>query len=541
MESSRSSRLTIYDESGAIIESPVEGRSYGIAVDIVKERWGTLSLKLGTISLPLRMDEEALFAHSELPPCGPGQYELSLACGVFRESRKITVTPQHFTESDIRSMMHDLTEQLPKSIASLLKRCGGLAGTTVGQGRGSTIEQEFANLTLAMRGTTERLGILQILPVLERECHVVMVSRHELRKANQVRRPDISKLPMAMSMADNITPGGSLKRMYEATVVESFETYENRLVKSYVQTLQGQLSRLKARLKSEPAPPAVASELEALSSEFRLTCTRASFLGKVRIPLTSAARITMVLLKNPAYRVVLEDYVALHKQSSIRLAEPALDAPLNRFPYLYQLWANLTVINIMLQFCADSGYTCLSHHLIKRDNDGLFIQFMNAGEVAMELGCPNTGKVVSLVPWRLHAGIKDKQELPPSTIITIHSPDKPPVSLLFDPNYRVVDDPKQAAVETVAKKKSSATKKSDQIDNIETHAIAPMKENIDELRQCMAQMKGADGVQQAQYGAILYPGQRIQISAGLEALTALPSDQDALKKIIWSVLSHFLS
>jgi hypothetical protein len=557
MESSRSSRLTIYDDSGAIIECPVEGRKYGIAIDIVKERWASLSLKLGTVPLSMRMEEEALFAHSELPPCAPGHYELSLVCGVFRERRTITVMPKHFSENDIKAVMHDLTERLPKSIASLLQECGGLSGTNLIQDKQSTIEQELLKLTLAMKGTSKKLGILQILPILQRECHQTMVSRTELRKANQVRRPDISKLPMAMSMADNLAPNGALKRMFEATVEPSVETYENRLVKAYVQTLQGQLSRLQARLKSEPAPPAIANDLEALSSEFRLACTRASFLQKVRIPLVSAARITMVLLKNPAYRVVLEDYVALHKQSSIRLVEPALSTPLNKFPYLYQLWSNLTVVSVLLQFCAAAGYRCLSHHLIKRDNEGLFIQFVNSGEAAIELSCPATRRIVSLVSWRPETGSKNSlsmnQALPPFTVISLYSPDKPPVTLLFDSKYRVVDEGAKSAVEEQADRENEAEKKgtakrarakrdADKNEIFETsNAVALVKEDIDELRQCMINASWFKGLNQAQYGAILYPGQRRQIAPAVEALPALPSAREALEKIIYDVLKSYLA
>jgi hypothetical protein len=53
----------------------------------------------------------------------------------------------------------------------------------------------------------------------------------------------------------------------------------------------------------------------------------------------------------------LEDYLALYKHSSVRLEEPALNAPLNKFPFLYQLWANLMVVSVVLQVCAESKET----------------------------------------------------------------------------------------------------------------------------------------------------------------------------------------
>jgi hypothetical protein len=302
------------------------------------------------------------------------------------------------------------------------------------------------------------------------------------------------------------------------------------------------MSRLQARLESEAAPPAMASDLEALASEFRLACTRATFLRQVRLPFVSAGRVTMVLLKNPAYRAVLEDYLALHKQSSVRLEEPALNAPLNKFPFLYQLWANLKVMSVMLQVCAESGYLCVSHRWVKRDNKGLFIQVMYDGEAAIELSCPITGRGVRLLPWRTDSGseknLSTSHELPPGLAIAIYTAEKPPVVLLFDPKYKVAPE---SAKKAVAKKTSAKTKaaKNEMVDAL--GAIEPMKEDIDELLLCMDQVRTPEGVREIQYAAILYPGQRKQIASDLEALSARPSDGEALQKNVYDLLRRYLA
>jgi len=562
MESSPSSRLSFYTEPGAIIPCPVEGRQCVIAIDIAKEFWPAISLKLGTVSLALRLDEAATCAHSDWPACGPGNYELSLECGDIRERRTITVVPQHFTVSDFTAMIHELTQLLPKSIASQLQECGGLSGTNLALDHEPTILQEFFNLRGAIKGTKERLGMTQILPIIQRECNQVLLPRHELRPANKVRRPEISKLPQAISMPDNIFSSGALKQMFDVTVEPSFETYENRLVKAYVQALQSQMSRLQVRLDSQAAPPAIASDLEALVSEFRLACTRATFLRQVRLPFVSAGRVTMVLLKNPAYRAVLEGYLALHKQSCVRLEEPALNAPLNRFPFLYQLWANLKVVSVMLQVCAESGYRCVSHPWIKRDNKGLFIQVMYDGEAAIELSNPTTGRAVRLLPWRIDSESENSgsensgsensasedpsstnQELPPALAIAIYTPEQPPAVLVFDPKYKVAAASAQSAVaKTTVAKKTPAKTKAAKIEMIDAlSAIEPMKEDIDELLLCMDQVTSAEGVREIQYAAILYPGQRKQLAADLEALPAHPSDGEALQKNVYDVLRRYLA
>jgi len=544
MESSPSSRLSFFIEPGATIKCPVEGRKCGIAIDIPRELWPSISLTLGTVALPLQLDEAAMCAYSEWPPCGPGHYELSLVCGDIHERLTITVMPQYFSESEVNSIIHDLTELLPKSIASRLQECGGLLDINLALDHEPTILQAFLKLRRGIYGTEDRLGILQILPIIQRQCHQVLVQRPEIRDTNRARRPDISKLPQAISMPGNVSASGRLKQMFDVTVERSFETYENRLVKAYVKALQSQISRLQARLGSELAPPAVATELEALSSEFRLACTRATFLREVRLPFGSADRVTMVLLKNPAYRAVLEDYLALYKQSSVRLEEPALNAPLNKFPFLYQLWANLRVVSAMLQGCAESGYLCVSHPWVKRDNKGLFIQVVNDFEPAMELSCPTTGRAVRLIPWRRDRGsentLSTSQDLVPALAIAIYTPEKPPVVLLFDPRYKVAA---QSAKRAVAKKTSAKTKaaKNKMAETLIAIAIEPMKEDIDELLYCIDQVRGPEEVCEIQYAAILYPGQRKQIASDLEALPARPSDGDALHKNVYEVLRRYLT
>ena len=552
MELSPSSRLSFFTETGAIIQCPIEGRKFGIAIDIPRELWPSISLTLGPVSLPLRLGEAALCAHSEWPPCGPGHYELTLVCGEIYERRPIVVVPEYFTEGDFNAIIAELTDALPKSIASNLQACGGLLGTNLAQDREPSIEQEFFRLRRAIVGTKERLGILKVLPMIERDCYHVFKPRHELRKLNKARKPDISKLPQLISMPGNFFSSGALKQVFDVTVERSFETYENRLVKAYVQALQSQLSRLQARLEAEVAPPAIARELESLVAELRLTCARATFLREVRLPFVSAGRVTMVLLKSPAYRAVFEDYLALYKKSSVRLEEPALKTPLNNFPFLYQLWANLRVVSVMLQVCAELGYRCVSHPWVKRDAKGLFIQVMNDGDVAIELSCPTTGRVVSLVPWRTDAGnenppsegpagdaLSQSQQVPPALAIAIYTPEKPAVVLLFDPKYKVSD---KAAATKKTNTKTGTAKGAQKEEVVETlSAIEPTKQDIDELLHCMDLVRTPEGIREIQYAAILYPGQRQQIASDLEALPARPMDGGALQNGVYEVLRRYLA
>jgi hypothetical protein len=537
MESSPSSRLSFFIEPGATIASPDEGRTCGIAIDIPRELWPSISLTLAEVALPLHFDETAMHAYSEWPACGPGRYELSLVCGLIRERRTITVMPHYFNESEIGAIIHDLTDQLPKTIASSLQECGALLDANLALDHGTTIQQDLLKLRRALKGSKERLGLLQILPVIQRQPHQVLVTRHEVRDTEKARRPDIAKLPSAISMPGNFSASGALNQMFDITVETSFDTYENSLVKAYVTAMQSQIARLQGRLKSEPAPPAVAAELEVLSSELRLACTRASFLRQVKKPFVSADRVTMVLLKNSAYRAIWEDYLALYKRSTVRLDEPALNDPMNNFPSLYQRWVNLKVVSVMLRVSAELGFQCISLPWVKKDHTGLFIHAVHDFEDAIGLFCPRTGRTIKLIPWRTdNESSKSEHDLPQTVAIAIYAPERPPVVLVFDAKYRVAAEGagKTGGKKTRAKK---ATKKQ-QEDTLET--VEPMKEDVDELLYCMEKLKTPGGVREIQYAAILYPGPAKQIAPDLEALTARPLDSESLQRHVYGLLRRYL-
>ena len=539
MASSPSSRLNFYDESGAKIAYPVEGRKCDIVIDVPKELHSDISLKLGTVLLPVHTEEAAICAYSVWPASGPGHYDLSLSCGNIREHRTITVMPEYFTTTDCTSMINDLTDLLPKSIASKLFQCGAQLGTEQGREQKSSIEDEWLRLRHAITGTTEKLGLLQILPIIQRECHQILLPRLEVRTADKIRRPEMSRLPQAISMPGNMVADDELYQMFDVTVEQSFETYENQLVKTYVQALRSRLSRLQAKVKAERAPSAMANELDALANEFHLACARASFLRKVRRSSVSAERVTMVLLKNPAYRAVLEGYLALNQQSLITLEEQALNAPLNKFPFLYQLWVNLRVLSAMLQVCAESGYRCVSHHWVKSYRKGTFIQVMNDDKAAVQLSSPTTGTHVSLIPWRPGYESQNISNLqrPMALAIAIETPVKPLVVLLFNPKYKVaLKSATKAAKKTEAKTIAAKNELEEMVSSIE-----PLKEDIDELLRCIELLRDPGGEREIKYAALLYPGQGMPIASEVEALSAHPAHGDSLQKNICDVLRRYLA
>jgi hypothetical protein len=201
------------------------------------------------------------------------------------------------------------------------------------------------------------------------------------------------------------------------------------------------------------------------------------------------------------------------------LEEAALNDPLNQFPFLYELWANLRVLNAMLQVCVESGFRCVSHNWVRRYNKKIVIQVINDEQAAIELTCPTTGRRVTLVSWKPDGGNEVLEDTPNherliALAIVIDSPGEQSKLLVFDPEYRV------------------AAKGED---------IEPMKEDIDDLIRWVELAKAPDSARSIQYAAMLYPGPRMQFASEVEALPALPSDGDGLQSLVCDVLRRYLA
>jgi hypothetical protein len=96
----------------------------------------------------------------------------------------------------------------------------------------------------------------------------------------------------------------------------------------------------------------------------------------------------MVLLKRPAYRALFEGYLELHRAAAVRIEDPALDAPLDNLPHLYQLWATLHVIDVAIEVATSLGFVVTHQELVGRDASGLFIKILRDGRSAIRLRHP---------------------------------------------------------------------------------------------------------------------------------------------------------
>jgi len=104
------------------------------------------------------------------------------------------------------------------------------------------------------------------------------------------------------------------------------------LLKALVTEVKGRLLRLIriSSLTGNGPVDGIRSLLDTLSETER----RASFLGELGPPTHALDRVTMVLLRDPRYRALLERYREFHRSLWVELDDRGLDAPLRNAPSL---------------------------------------------------------------------------------------------------------------------------------------------------------------------------------------------------------------
>jgi hypothetical protein len=111
----------------------------------------------------------------------------------------------------------------------------------------------------------------------------------------------------------------------DAQVRQSVDVYENRLLRTFLRQVEQRLRRVATALR-EAGNADLATEADALLATLARAKRAAAFLGEVSELDRPAEQVTMVLLKRPPYRALLEAYLAFQRSLEVRFDNPALDA-----------------------------------------------------------------------------------------------------------------------------------------------------------------------------------------------------------------------
>lgn len=521
------SRIRFRDLEGRPIGAPVEWQPAFVALAIPDSLWDQARLWCQTerLQVSLRQLNGERFVLADWPRSGTGHYQLRLETPGQEAGDLLTVTvwPTKITRKSYLALLTDLDARLPYAVALALQRLGALAGTRLLPPGEMTMAQELERLRRAVFGAAGRPGMVDILPRLAQDPQQVLVSTRPWVSRQLARRPYPAGLMHALARPHNLEEGSKPKQILQLEVDTSADVYENRLVALYVREIELRLRRLRMALSaSESRAEAYTRSCTALDALMRAR-RQAAFLDEVAVPEHLPDRVSMVLTKRPHYRAAFESYLEFRRTVSVRLVEPALDAPLQNLPYLYQVWCTLQVIGVLLETALERGYSVVSQALTGRDSFGCYVRILPDRTPALVLRHPKHGVTIRLIPEREYGSGSGLHSVSfsqiPDVAIEVESPARRPMVFLLDPKYRLASDGQGDGPSLGAK---------------------PIKADIDKMHAYRDSIRDEYGDHVVAFAGIMYPGPYMSYGHQLAALQAYPGEDNGLHAHLCDLLMEVL-
>lgn len=536
-----SSRLQFLSRAGLPVTRPAEWSPAYIEIrELAPEGLGSdVQLLLRGLTLPLvaRRFGDAVRVVAEWPPSDPGRHRIELfEHGSRTEIVETRVDPLKITPGQFEQLLEDVSVRLPASIALSLQHMGALTGVRLLHLTEATLAEEVKRLGWAVNGTSARVGLAKVLPQLQKEPHRMLVKEEVWVDRSLARRPEPTNLVRAMWRPYNLDADTRPVAVLDTRVEHTTDVYENRMVKAFVNEVGIRLRRL---LRQVPPDSTLSLELDMLLQTLHRANHQAPFLDEVNLLTAAPSKLTMVLLRRPAYRAALEGYIELHRSLAALLEDPTLEAPLDNLPHLYEVWATMRVIDAALNTAADLGYQVALERLTRRAPGYLYVRVLADGRPAVELMRPSDGQSVRIIPQRsyprggkgLHS-ISFQQR--PDVAVEINRQGDREDLYLFDPKYKLDS-------ESIAAQDPAAAELLEELDAETPDVIdpglvrvsepgmgRPKKIDIDKMHTYRDAIRDSHDKRIARYAAILYPGEYCAFHPDLEALSAIPGGNDGL-------------
>lgn len=509
MDSPPTSRIRFRSPAGQPIAGPGEWQEALIEVDAAAERWRDLALWVQGQRLEIfrQVVDGKDCVLARWARSGPGRYRFRLRCGEEEEERLVEIAPRKLSPEAFGRLLEDLERRLPLAVALGLRRGGGLTGVTARELRKISLAEEVERLRCALEGTPSRTGLLAVLAQLARDPHRVLATTGLWVPRQRLRRPDPAGLRQALWRADNLDAERSLRRAIDLRVEPRVDVFENRLVKTFADEVERRLRRLADFVGERSPGPEVAELLAKLVSARRA----ATFLAEVSRLRWPAGRPTMVLMKRPAYRAAYEGYLDFHRGLMVLLDAEELEAPLENLPDLYELWCTLQVLDALLETATKLGWQVRHQRLVYPAAGGFYVQVLSGGEPLVRLGLPGDGGEVAFFAQRSYTAKGSplrslSYEQIPDVAVELTRPGAAPKVFLFDPKYKL---------------KGEA--------DGDPPAERPKKDDVDKMHAYRDAIRDAHGRRVVAHASILYPGVDVRFAPGLEALQAVPGEEQPLR------------
>lgn len=449
---------------------------------------------------------------ADWPLSGAGHYELQLELdGNLVEASRWTVNPAKLSSVAFRHLLDDLESRLPVTVALALQKLGAATGNRLAQPTGvSSPAEELARLRRAISRTSAGPGLALILREIAQDPHQVLTDVEVWVPAERARRVSATGLVRAVALGSNATSPGAPDRLPDNRVEATVDVYENRLLRAFVDQVELRLRRLRSYLAARNSASST-DELDALERKLSAARSQASFLREVGRLGQAPTSVTMVLVKKPAYRKLLEAFLEFQRRTVVRLNEPALESPLENLPSLYETWGVLQAIDAILELGAEHGYHMAQSEVFRHGPVGAWIEVLPNGRPAVKLERSSDDTTISVIPQRTYAtdgsGLKSiSYPQKPDLAIEVARAQQPTEVYLLDPKYRLESE-------------------------MSPHGPTdgkPKKVDIDKMHAYRDAIRDADGRRVVKFAGILYPGTQQQFTPGLAALSAVPGANAAL-------------
>ena len=519
------------------IDSPSEWVPALIDLDVPWDMWLDARVYLQNKKLdvhPVQAGDGSPIVIAEWPRSGPGHYRLETKIGESVTRSDVTIRPSKISEESYEQLIDDLEDRLPASIAIGLQAGGALGGLNLTDRSESTLAEQVVRLRRAVMGTGQSLGLAAVLPLISESPHSILLSEELWVKRDQARRPPAHRFPQAVARIGNLGEDRLPIQVMDSRVERSFDVYENRLLKFFVKRVQSKLNVLLRILRDTNKTELLndaADSLERLQIARRI----ASFLDQVRDVPNVPDSISMVFIKEPRYRTVLDRYIEYKKSFTVTVDEPALETPLNNLPTLYQSWSTMSVIDTLLTVGHELGFRVESEQLYRRDFGDFCIRILPEGRPVVVLRHDGSQTKVALIPEPSYAkqgtsrSVSFQQK--PDIAITVERPGLPSKIILFDPKYKLDGEDIPDDEETLQGSDTGST-------NSNTR---PKKVDIDKMHAYRDSIRTVEGERVVAYAGILYPGETLEFSDDIQALRAVPGESLELSQRVREILISHLA
>ncbi len=486
LSASSSSDLVFRLSDGTRVEAPLEWLPARVAVPIATEHLSRVRLLRGPQELPLsvRPVDGLLSVEADWPRSGPGQYELS--CPELGLSWRVRVDSRKISPASLQSLVEDLQFRLLASLGMTLQRMGGLVGVKLLPPDRSTLAGELHRLTR----TVELLS--EILPAIARDPHGMLDCYGLVVPRERARRPTVAGMLQAYRQGGNLDSNRALIRLEDSRVEPNLDVVENRMVRTLLDQVRARLQRVD-RLTST----------RTLREKFHLAVLRAPFLAEVRPLAGPLTTVSMVMLKRPPYRAALRLLQDLRREPAVELREPALQAPLENLPYLYECWGVMQALVVLAECAEEAGYRVSAQRLVHLQRGEPFFQVLRDGHPALVLEDGHGARIQAIPQRRYAAKTQGLHSLTfaqiPDLAIERQEAEGRVSVVILDPKYK-----------------------------LDSEELAPQKADIDKMHAYRDAIRDANGQAVVRAAWILYPGQTVPFCPEVQALRAVPGEDCTL-------------